>query len=242
MKRDHEGPLLRDRRVQGLIGLGVLAGFVVGLLVFGEPWHLPPAWGDVPTWLLVVLAAAAGWVGFVQLGILRDQIAEEARRNAKRDELLDRQIAEAEQRSLTYERQQAEAVEIKATHSMARIAGSDPPTSHHVHGAEVSNESRRPIRNVACRIRPEPGDALQAAEKVGVFVEWAGEKRAFPSSREGVHIQLLRAGETGGFIFTGSKDEYPMASFTVRFTDDAGLHWQIDPDLHLEKLPNRDDW
>ena len=24
---------------------------------------------------------------------------------------------------------------------------------------------------------------------------------------------------------------------TARFTDDAGLHWQVDPDLHLEKLP-----
>jgi len=28
----------------------------------------------------------------------------------------------------------------------------------------------------------------------------------------------------------------------VRFTDDAGLHWQIDHDLHLEKLEHRDDW
>jgi hypothetical protein len=29
---------------------------------------------------------------------------------------------------------------------------------------------------------------------------------------------------------------------TVRFTDDAGLHWQIDPDLHLKKLNDRRDW
>jgi hypothetical protein len=27
----------------------------------------------------------------------------------------------------------------------------------------------------------------------------------------------------------------------VRFTDDAGLHWQIDHDLHLEKLLDRPD-
>jgi hypothetical protein len=27
---------------------------------------------------------------------------------------------------------------------------------------------------------------------------------------------------------------------TLRFTGDAGLHWQIDHDLHLEKLDNRD--
>jgi len=29
---------------------------------------------------------------------------------------------------------------------------------------------------------------------------------------------------------------------TLRFTDDAGLHWQIDENMHLEKLPNRYDW
>lgn len=27
--------------------LGV--GFLLGLLIFGKPWHLPPAWGDIPT-------------------------------------------------------------------------------------------------------------------------------------------------------------------------------------------------
>ena len=27
-----------------------------------------------------------------------------------------------------------------------------------------------------------------------------------------------------------------------RLTDDAGLHWQIGEDMHLEKLPNRYDW
>ncbi len=217
-------------------------GFLVGLMVFGEPWHLPPDWGDIPTWLLVVLAGAAGWVGFVQLAILRDQIAEEARRNAKRDELLDKQLAEAEQRSLTYERQQAETVDIKPSDSWARIPGSDPPTSHQVHGAEVTNDSRRPIRNVACRIQPEPSDTLQAAEKVGVFIEFGDGKRTFPPPRKGAHLPLLRAGETGGFIFTAAMKEHPKARMATRFTDDAGLHWQTDHDLHLEKLPDRTDW
>jgi len=241
-RRDHQGSLLRDRRVQGLIGLGTLAGFLVGLLVFGEPWHLPPDWGDVPTWLLAVLAATAGWIGFAQLGMLRNQIAEEARRNAKRDELVNRQLTEAEQRSLTYERQQTEAVDIKPSYSMAKIAGSDPPASHRVHGAEVSNESRRPIRNVACMIEPDPGDTLQAADKVGLFGEFADGTRAFPAPRQGSHISLLRAGKTAGFFFAADTKEHPKARLTVRLTDDAGLHWQIDPDLHLEKLPDRADW
>lgn len=160
----------------------------------------------------MVLALAPGWVGFVQLRILREQIAEEAQRNAKRDELLDKQIAEAEQRSLTYERQQAEAVVIKPSYSTARIVGSDPPTSHEVHGSEVSNYSRRPIRNVACRIQPEPGDTLQAAEKVGVFVEFTDGKRAFPPAQDGAHIPLLRASETGGFIFAAGTHDHRKPS------------------------------
>jgi hypothetical protein len=32
------------------------------------------------------------------------------------------------------------------------------------------------------------------------------------------------------------------ARLAVRFTDDAGLHWQIDQDLHLEQLDNRGNW
>jgi hypothetical protein len=28
----------------------------------------------------------------------------------------------------------------------------------------------------------------------------------------------------------------------VRFTDDPGLYWQIDPFVHLEELETRDDW
>jgi hypothetical protein len=40
----------------------------------------------------------------------------------------------------------------------------------------------------------------------------------------------------------GLTDIAPDATMTARFTDDAGLHWQIDHDLHLEKLDSRDDW
>jgi hypothetical protein len=33
-----------------------------------------------------------------------------------------------------------------------------------------------------------------------------------------------------------------MDSEVVRFTDDAGLYWQIDYDLRLEPLNDRNDW
>ena len=33
------------------------AGFLLGLLIFGKPWHLPPAWGDIPTWITGIATA-----------------------------------------------------------------------------------------------------------------------------------------------------------------------------------------
>jgi hypothetical protein len=50
----HRRSLLRDVRVWGLVGTGVAMGFMIGLLIFGKPWHLPPAWGDIPTWISAI--------------------------------------------------------------------------------------------------------------------------------------------------------------------------------------------
>ena len=55
-------------------------------------------------------------------------------------------------------------------------------------------------------------------------------------------IPLIRSDERGSFIFAVGTEQDPEARMTLRFTDDADLHWQIDHDLHLEKLDNRDDW
>jgi hypothetical protein len=48
--------LLTDWLVWGLIALGVLMGFLVGRLASGKPRGLPPAWGDVPTWVSGIAA------------------------------------------------------------------------------------------------------------------------------------------------------------------------------------------
>jgi hypothetical protein len=54
-------PLRKDWRVRGVAAAGLVAGFLVGLVIFGAPWRLPPAWGDIPTWLLAVGAAVTSW-------------------------------------------------------------------------------------------------------------------------------------------------------------------------------------
>lgn len=51
-------------------------------------------------------------------------------------------------------------------------------------------------------------------------------------------IRLLRRYETWAFVFPVKSDS--QAILTLRFTDDAGLHWQVDDDLHLEQRAERD--
>ena len=41
------------------------------------------------------------------------------------------------------------------------------------------------------------------------------------------------------FVFPYSVTANPGARMMVHFTDDAGLHWQVDQDLHLEPLDER---
>ena len=69
---------LRDDPQALILAIGCLiVGFLVAALIFGKPWHLPPNWGDIPTWLAVTVASAAGWIALVQLRIRQQQIKEQ---------------------------------------------------------------------------------------------------------------------------------------------------------------------
>jgi hypothetical protein len=54
--------------------------------------------------------------------------------------------------------------------------------------------------------------------------------RIYGADREG------KAGLVSGF----TASQYPRAITWVRFTDGAGLHWEIDTGLQLRKLDYRD--
>jgi membrane protein implicated in regulation of membrane protease activity len=54
MERNRDHSWLRHWRVLILCGGTLLAGFLLGMLIFGSPWHLPPAWGDIPTWITAI--------------------------------------------------------------------------------------------------------------------------------------------------------------------------------------------
>jgi hypothetical protein len=53
-------------------------------------------------------------------------------------------------------------------------------------------------------------------------------------------MPVLRAGHKGAFVWSFTLAKYPDLLYWVRFTDDAGLHWEIDTDLHLKRLPARE--
>lgn len=235
--------------------VAVALALVIGGAI-GFAWHAPghsTTWADIRTWVGFAIVIIGATIALSQMDMQRRQLASQQRvlegeveRNKRRDALLDGQLRELEQRALTFERQQAEEINTKRSWHTLRIPGSDPPASYKLHAAEVANSSLRPIRNAACRIEPEPCDSLQAADKVGLFtyreVDSSGTSSIRGPARlaEGTHIPLIPAGETGAFAFAVDTAEHPEARITVRFTDDAGLHWQADPDLHLEKLDGRD--
>ena len=188
-----------------------------------------------------------------RLGLQERQFEEQRKINQKRDQLLDRQIRESEQWARTFERRQADQVDLAPRPiSLSReVPGLDPAAGGKAWSADVINDSPRPVRNVAGRIEAAPGSPPQAAALADVYVEFTpndlfagggGSGKVLLKLSERPDIPLVRAGKTGILIFPVGAPENPDARITIRFTDDAGLHWQIGHDLHLEKLDNRSDW
>ena len=210
-------PLFSDWRVRGLIGIALVTGFLIGLLVFGKPWHLPPDWGDIPTWLLVAGAAVAGWAGLDQLRILRGQIADEAGRNKKRDELMDKQIAEAARRARSDRRRLVEDVRV----------------TFGEHTGYVLNDSRRPVNDITCKVMSRTGRHSLASAAACGEVEQVGAGWMFlPGVKEVSRMETLRPKGGAGFNFADlhtGPDEVGVAWFT----DDDGTRWQLDEYQHL---------
>ena len=69
-------------------------------------------WGDVPTWLAVVVASVGGGIALRQLRQQGDVIKGEIERNTARDKLLDGQIRELQQREVSRQREQAEQIDM----------------------------------------------------------------------------------------------------------------------------------
>ena len=117
-----------------------------------------------------------------------------------------------------------------------------------VHMATVSNESHRPVDNVLCRIgsaglwttRYERAVVVgRLASDFGDRWNWEQHPLVDPVPRSSA--RRIRPVETYGFVFEiEAQRVLDLVEAAARFTDDAGLHWQIDRDQHLKQLPARD--
>lgn len=101
---------IKDWRVV-VFGVGcAIAGFLVALLISGNLRHLRPNWGDIPTWLAVIVASVGGWIALSQLRQQQNVIEADIGRQRQRDELLEGQLRELADREQSRQREQAEQV------------------------------------------------------------------------------------------------------------------------------------
>jgi hypothetical protein len=171
-------------------------------------------WGDVPTWLLFIGAVAAGIAAFRQLAVMQD---------------------DSRKRTAQLERAQADQVDVVLERSLKALPGEEPPAGlREAHWfVIVRNESRRPIRDVSCVMAPEVGALQQAAVRSGHTIRTPGLAGTVFRAADTLIAAVLRPGKTWELLFNVKSEEQPQPEFTVRFTDDSGLHWSIDQDLRL---------
>jgi hypothetical protein len=207
-----------------------------------------PDWGDVPTWVTAGVALAA------LLGASLAYRAQSAQLELQRKQLADQQEATRLQAQViadqnrVQEREQANLVDVShrpIDSDLAQVLQTDK--SEPVHMVVVSNGSRRPIREVTVKaelIREYPDRCIRDELAYGwgrleVALDTKSGQVFFPGEPSST-MPVLRAGETAGFVWDFTTAMWELLISSVRFTDDAGLHWEIDGTLHLEKLAEHD--
>lgn len=135
MERQSETSRFKDGRVIALCIGCFFAGFLIAMLIFGAPWHLPPAWGDIPTWItgiatavLAVFAIVTAWYASQafrkqsqEVTAIEQQVKDEQALTRQQTELLKIQSGQLDLQSkqLDDQRQanarQAEVLELQAS-------------------------------------------------------------------------------------------------------------------------------
>jgi hypothetical protein len=240
---------------------------VLGAAHAGSPiqWGDVPTWLTAVVAAVALVAAVQAYSKQAesvkhqaeQLRLQGVALVDQQEANRKQAEVVKAQLREMAERAEAYERQQADAITVTATRWTGILYGlRDTNNDPYLHMAVVGNEWHRPIRNVACRIQQTRKGVMNVAVRSGKLIEvppTLEERATFkaihgrepePSDQlvedtENGQVPFVRAGERAAFIFKSEVGKHPGARITGRFTDDAGLHWQIDPDLSLTKLDSR---
>lgn len=204
-------------------------------------------WGDVPTWVAALGGTGAAAAALRQLALQRRQLANQQRaveaqaeRNRKRDELVDRQLRDFDQRAQIWERRQAEKITIEFTPSERPPRDATISEGDQVFAALVVNDSDRPIREVTAGIVINNAKAQPASAHHRLIPSTYPNSGGFGvgGTVQSGHCDLMMIDDRTEFVFPYSTSTY-AAVVLVRFTDDAGLRWQVDPNLHLQRVPRQ---
>ncbi|WP_330339395.1 hypothetical protein [Streptomyces sp. NBC_00557] len=179
-------------------------------------------WGDVPTWLGTVFAAAAAGAAVWTLKSQRDQIREQRVFIAEQSATM--ALERAELRAAAEDRRWAQARRIRMTQRKAGATtdqGEAVPDNHWV--VLVTNDSDAPVKDVEVRF----GTAYTAAQ--AQLIRAATLRPDQPGELLTVPVHLLGAGRTVQFL----SQRYSPATVhnnppTLYFTDDSGVRWSLD--------------
>ena len=207
---------------------------------------------DVPGWITAI-ATAGLLIGAIITAIYAilayrkqtEELREQRKLNALQADDLKASLLERERELRVAEREQANAIEFAwwpSSHVL--IVGSAGGNANVANAAvlAVRNSSRRRIINVTCRAAApgRPGLTLPP-EKTGQLTETGSpaQRAILNMAADGSTVQLIRSGSWYGFLLKFDLQNEPRTRLAVHFTDDAGLHWEIDQDLHLKQFESR---
>ena len=181
------------------------------------------------------------------LKVQSDQLGEQRTINALQAKDLQESLKERERLRRIAERGQADDVGFAwwpASHALVITPPAQPPPGTRVGTVAVAhadttgmsvlvldNASRRRILDVACRIEPSEGVGLTlAAERVGLLADTllGSHRGMLDNLADGSTVALIRVGLRYGFLVRFDLEKNRDVRLAARFTDDAGLHWQID--------------
>lgn len=227
---------LRNRRVQGTAG-GVGVGFLIGLAVFGKPWGLPPAWGDMPEWItaiatigLLIGAIITARYAIKAFAKQSDQLEDQRKLNAEQTKVLKLQ---ADELRASVEQREREARERHRTQAsrifIETVIVPDlriPQTQRAVYGGthlssatRISNTSEQPIYDITINWRWKT-------------TAW-GEPEYIPVLMPG-HVEDIDRAVPSDLLLTADR---ALFSAVARFRDAAGTRWLLGPDGQFDEEP-----
>jgi hypothetical protein len=147
--------------------------------------------------------------------------------DSKRDELMNKQIKEAERREASERRWLVEDVDVLFNLYEA---------------GDVLNKSRRPITDITCKVMSRAGRRSLVTPDGCAEVARLQDGKGLTLGIEPVsRFETLRPGARCSFHFEGHEPE-PDHVLVVWFTDDAGFRWQLDQYLHLVQSGDEDQY